>query len=55
MEINRIAERLIAFLGSDAERGDTAMRLETGLLLHQRYLLVQKGKKQFYLVKVGGV
>lgn len=30
---------------------DAAMALERGLLLHQQYLLVQKGKKNYYLVK----
>jgi len=30
---------------------DVAMPLNTGLLLHGQYLLVQKGKKNYYLVK----
>ena len=30
---------------------DAAMLLEEGLLLHSQYLLVQKGKKNYYLVK----
>ena len=30
---------------------DASMLLEEGLLLHQQYLLVQKGKKNYYLVK----
>jgi tyrosyl-tRNA synthetase len=28
------------------------LKIESGLLLHQKYLLVQKGKKNYYLVKV---
>ncbi|HEY0679186.1 MAG TPA: tyrosine--tRNA ligase [Chitinophagaceae bacterium] len=31
---------------------DTAMQVEESLLLHQKYLLVQKGKKNYYLVKM---
>lgn len=30
---------------------DTAMQLEQSLLLHRQYLLIQKGKKNYYLVK----
>ncbi|MBE7169680.1 MAG: tyrosine--tRNA ligase [Williamsia sp.] len=30
---------------------DAAMKLDPQLLLHEQYLLVQKGKKQYYLVK----
>ena len=30
---------------------DAAMKMETGMLLHDKYLLVQKGKKNYYLVK----
>lgn len=30
---------------------DVSMSLEEGLLLHQQYLLVQKGKRNYYLVK----
>lgn len=29
------------------------MKIDGGLLLHSKYLLVQKGKKNYYLVKVG--
>jgi tyrosyl-tRNA synthetase len=32
---------------------DVSMLMEEGLLLHNQYLLVQKGKKNYYLVKVG--
>jgi tyrosyl-tRNA synthetase len=32
---------------------DASMLLQEGLLLHNQYLLVQKGKKNYYLVKVG--
>ncbi len=31
--------------------GDAAMKLQPDLLLHDQYLLVQKGRKQYYLVK----
>jgi len=31
--------------------GDVAMQVDGGLLLHDKYLLVQKGKKNYYLVK----
>lgn len=30
---------------------DAAMKMETAMLLHGKYLLVQKGKKNYYLVK----
>lgn len=30
---------------------DATMKMETGMLLHGKYLLVQKGKKNYYLVK----
>lgn len=30
---------------------DAAMQLEQSMLLHQQYLLIQKGKKNYYLVK----
>jgi tyrosyl-tRNA synthetase len=32
---------------------DVSMLVEEGLLLHNQYFLVQKGKKNYYLVKVG--
>ncbi len=31
---------------------DTGKKIETGMLLHGKYLLVQKGKKNYYLVEV---
>ena len=30
-----------------------AMKVDTSLLLHEKYILVQKGKKNYYLVKMG--
>jgi tyrosyl-tRNA synthetase len=30
---------------------DVATKVEAGLLLHDKYILVQKGKKNYYLVK----
>lgn len=32
---------------------DAQMKIDASLLLHNRYLLVQKGRKNYYLVKVG--
>jgi tyrosyl-tRNA synthetase len=32
---------------------ETALQVNQGMLLHQQYLLIQKGKKNYYLVKVG--
>jgi tyrosyl-tRNA synthetase len=31
---------------------DVAMKLSTSLLLHEKYLLIQKGKKSYYLIEV---
>jgi tyrosyl-tRNA synthetase len=30
---------------------DVLMKIDGGMLLHSKYLLVQKGKKNYYLVK----
>jgi tyrosyl-tRNA synthetase len=30
-----------------------AMKVDTSLLLHEKYILVQKGKKNYYLVRMG--
>ncbi|MBA4167439.1 MAG: tyrosine--tRNA ligase [Chitinophagaceae bacterium] len=31
--------------------GDTGFKIDKGLLLHEKYILVQKGKRNYYLVK----
>lgn len=33
---------------------DVGMKIDNSLLLHDQYILVQKGKKNYYLVKAGG-
>ena len=48
------ARRMIQNGGVSINRNkvaDPAMKLDGGLLLHEQYLLVQKGRKQYYLVK----
>ncbi len=32
--------------------GDMNMQITTAILIHEKYLLIQKGKKNYYLVEV---